>query len=226
MSWWVAVHDSGNGSAYDFAAPTRADAESVAKDTFSLLFAGPIATKALADQTVSDISGGKQPGGGGNPSPPSGGGGPTGGGQGTQVTSARALALARAGNLTEAQFNYWVQNDTPHTAANTAALAAALKRTEGSEPWVQNFLSGTDTGNPLSPKSPTGIGVQAGADAAGNLIPGVSGFFSALGQASTWERVGQVILGLILIAIGVARMTSAVSTATKIAKMAGTAAVL
>lgn len=47
-------------------------------------------------------------------------------------------------------------------------------------------------------------------------------FFSELGQANTWIRAGEVVLGLILIAVGVARITHAVPVATKIAKAVGT----
>jgi hypothetical protein len=65
-----------------------------------------------------------------------------------------------------------------------------------------------------------------------NALPGVSqGVVNAAGtaltslnplaglfQANLWIRVGQVALGLILIAVGVAKMTNAVPAATKIAR--------
>lgn len=60
-----------------------------------------------------------------------------------------------------------------------------------------------------------------------NAIPGlaqIGDFFAALGQASTWVRVGEVVLGLILVAVGVARITKAVPIATKVAKTAGAVA--
>lgn len=41
----------------------------------------------------------------------------------------------------------------------------------------------------------------------------------ALFQANIWIRVGQVAIGLILIAVGVAKLTNAVPAATKIARM-------
>lgn len=50
----------------------------------------------------------------------------------------------------------------------------------------------------------------------------VGKFFSDLSQASTWIRVGEVLAGLILIAVGVARITHAVPVATKVAKAVGT----
>jgi hypothetical protein len=62
-----------------------------------------------------------------------------------------------------------------------------------------------------------------------NAIPGlaqIGDFFGTLTQASTWERVGQVVLGAILIAVGIARLTDAVPAATQIAKTVGAAAIL
>lgn len=53
-----------------------------------------------------------------------------------------------------------------------------------------------------------------------NSIPGVQqigSFFGALSQGSTWIRVAEGILGIILIAVGLARITHAVPIATKIA---------
>jgi hypothetical protein len=43
-------------------------------------------------------------------------------------------------------------------------------------------------------------------------------FLSRLSRGSTWIRVAEVALGLVLIAVGVAKMTSAVPAATKLAK--------
>jgi len=57
-----------------------------------------------------------------------------------------------------------------------------------------------------------------------NPISGITDFLTRLTEASTWIRVGEVVLGLILIAVGVARITHAVPIATKIAKTAGMAA--
>lgn len=43
---------------------------------------------------------------------------------------------------------------------------------------------------------------------------------NALTQASTWIRIAEVVLGLVLIAVGVARLTNAVPLATKTARTA------
>lgn len=56
-------------------------------------------------------------------------------------------------------------------------------------------------------------------------LASVGDFFSRLGQANTWIRVGEVVLGLVLLAVGVARITHAVPAATKIAKTVGAAAI-
>jgi hypothetical protein len=53
-----------------------------------------------------------------------------------------------------------------------------------------------------------------------NPLSGIASFF----QANIWIRVGEVVLGLILIAIGVAQLTHAVPAATKVAKKVGAVA--
>lgn len=55
-----------------------------------------------------------------------------------------------------------------------------------------------------------GVGAQ--------VVNAVTNPLSPLFQANLWMRVGQVALGLILIAVGVAKMTNAVPIATRIAK--------
>lgn len=77
----------------------------------------------------------------------------------------------------------------------------------------------------LNPLQKTGADASAAVQSAAGAT-GISGFLSRLTQASTWIRVGEVLLGLILIAVGLARLTSAVPVATRVARAAGTAAVL
>lgn len=58
-----------------------------------------------------------------------------------------------------------------------------------------------------------------------NTIPGlaqIGDFFSRLTEANTWLRIGEGILGIVLIAIGIARLTNAVPAATAIASKVGT----
>jgi len=57
-----------------------------------------------------------------------------------------------------------------------------------------------------------------GAGAVESALTAVPDFLSRLTSANLWERVGEVIIGLILIAVGVAHITHAVPIATKIAK--------
>lgn len=74
--------------------------------------------------------------------------------------------------------------------------------------------------------NPVSAAGQAASDAANATGLGAIGdFFSKLGNANTWVRVGQVIVGVILLAVGVARITHAVPVATKIAKTAGAVAI-
>jgi hypothetical protein len=40
-------------------------------------------------------------------------------------------------------------------------------------------------------------------------LQAIGDFFSKLGQANTWIRVGEVLLGIILLAVGAARITHA-----------------
>lgn len=76
------------------------------------------------------------------------------------------------------------------------------------EKWLSS--SGTrkrTTGHDINPIS-----------AAGSALGTVSDFLKRLTEASLWERIGEVVLGLILIAVGIARITKAVPAATKIAR--------
>jgi hypothetical protein len=66
--------------------------------------------------------------------------------------------------------------------------------------------------------------VKAGAGAAESAASAVPDFLSRLTSANLWMRIGEAALGIILIAIGLARITHAVPPATTIAKAAGAAA--
>lgn len=62
-----------------------------------------------------------------------------------------------------------------------------------------------------------------------NAIPGltqIGDFFGLLTQSNTWIRLGQIVLGVILVAVGLARVTHAVPAATKIAKTVGAVGVI
>lgn len=58
---------------------------------------------------------------------------------------------------------------------------------------------------------------QGAASFSQSLDQTVTGFLGRLASAALWERVGLVAVGVVLIAVGVAKLTSAVPIATKIA---------
>ena len=62
------------------------------------------------------------------------------------------------------------------------------------------------------------IGTVTGAQEAGSI-------FSVLQSGSLWLRLAEGFLGIVLIAIGIAKLTNAVPVATKIAKTAGAVAI-
>lgn len=54
----------------------------------------------------------------------------------------------------------------------------------------------------------------------------IGDFLSRLTKANTWLRVGEVLISLVLLGVGVARITNAVPLATKIARTASKAALI
>lgn len=51
--------------------------------------------------------------------------------------------------------------------------------------------------------------LNVGSQAAAGAIPGVSGFFTALGQSNTWIRVAKVIVGGVMLIVGLAHISGA-----------------
>lgn len=95
----------------------------------------------------------------------------------------------------------------PTQAAATAAAAGDKNTTTatagtGTSPAVS--VSTVNSSNGHLPSPLTGLAA-------------IGAFFAALSQASTWLRIGEGVLGLVLVAVGVARITNAVPIATKIA---------
>lgn len=95
--------------------------------------------------------------------------------------------------------------------------------------WLAGWLLIANIGPDIAKLLQTAID-ESGAAIKNQILPGVAaglspfeggilGFLGQLGQAHTWIRVGEVVLGLILIAVGVAELTHAVPIATKIAKV-------
>jgi hypothetical protein len=54
----------------------------------------------------------------------------------------------------------------------------------------------------------------------------IGDFFGLLKQPATWIRIGQITVGVILLAVGIARITHAVPVATRVAKTVGAAAIV
>ena len=79
--------------------------------------------------------------------------------------------------------------------------------------------------NPLPPS--VEIPIIAGGINVGKKITGAAtstaDFLSRLTSANTWLRVAEVLLGTLLIAVGIAKITNASELANKIAGAAGTA---
>lgn len=95
--------------------------------------------------------------------------------------------------------------------------------------FLQFDVTGVDLGA-FAAGSVTGTGV-----AVNSIIPGlnplswlsaIGDFFHRLTEGSTWIRLGEGLLGIVLISVGIARLTHAVPVATKIARTAGAVAVL
>jgi hypothetical protein len=124
------------------------------------------------------------------------------------VTYSQALALAKKGTVTEAQFDYWVQNDTPITAAQTSAMQTALAKIEGSQAWVKNFVNGQTPLDPLQPGS-------APSDALGALVPSFT--LDISGIAGWFIRALKVICGLGLMAIDVSKLLNVDNKITQLA---------
>lgn len=98
-----------------------------------------------------------------------------------------------------------------HKYASQAELDAALK-THPNWPQPTKSIAG-------------GVGNVAG-KAASAATGSITDFLSRLASGATWLRVAESVLGLVLIAIGLARITHAVPIATKVAKTAGAVALV
>jgi hypothetical protein len=122
-------------------------------------------------------------------------------------------------------------------AGDAAGADAAVQAQEPAGTVIVNTLGPYATqadaaayaSNPAT--SPTGTTTSGAATNFSGLVPNLggliskaSGFFDDLTNAHFWVRVGQVVLGLILIAVGVAELTHAVPIATKVAKTVGATA--
>ena len=120
---------------------------------------------------------------------------------------------------------YGVGGGTPGSAAGwqlVTANNASQKQTYENEGYLVWFSSASAAQSYISSESSP---YESGEPQ--NAIPGlaqVGNFFGALTQGSTWVRVAEVVIGVLLIAVGIAHLTRAVPAATKVAETVGGAA--
>jgi len=122
--------------------------------------------------------------------------------------------ISRPGGPRGPQQTNYVIEQAASRPINTVAGPYATKA--AAQAWQ---TSANTAGN--SPGSAIGGAADAAANATG--LSAVGDFFGRLGQANTWIRVAEVILGVVLLAVGIARITHAVPAATRIARTAGAA---
>lgn len=99
--------------------------------------------------------------------------------------------LTISGNATEAQAAAEAKKEFPKGTAPTTSIKTGISNAASQE------VTGSATG-------------LAG-------LSQIGAFFSTLTQAATWERIAEVLLGIVLISVGLAHMTKAVPIATAIA---------
>jgi hypothetical protein len=98
--------------------------------------------------------------------------------------------------------------------------AATFKRYITPREW-QTLLNGTTWDGKATAGSAFNAGPKAGAKAAEAAVPSITGFLSALVNPHTWLRVAEVGIGVLLVAVGVAKLTNAIPIATKLAGTVG-----
>ena len=137
------------------------------------------------------------------------------------------IAWVRANNDVPAQYSLNLNSSTFGPGGlgsnNTAAAWFAT--------WIAQAIvgpaigaklqEGVQAGAGLIPKAlkgvAEGIGQVPGAKALSGL-DAIGNFFSQLGQANTWIRIGEVLLGIVLIGIGLARITGTQNAVSSIVK--------
>lgn len=115
--------------------------------------------------------------------------------------------------------NYYINLDEGTIQQQCNGLLVDALRATGFVGPYPTIAAAKASVEPLSTAVKTGAGAVEGAATA------VPDFLSRLTSANLWERIGEVVLGIVLIAVGLARITHAVPVATQIAKTAGAVAV-
>jgi hypothetical protein len=119
-----------------------------------------------------------------------------------ELTSASGLAAAPYAALAHAGIG-WHQLKIPATATEAQAAAEAVKEVPGGAAPTTSIAGG-------AAQAVTSV-------ASGAATSAVNDALKPLFQASIWLRVAEVALGVVLIAIGLAKITHAVPAATRIA---------
>lgn len=116
-------------------------------------------------------------------------------------------------------FPQWgVGGGTPGSSAGwniVEATTAAQKATYTSQGYLLWFGSKSAAQNFVSSES-SAYGSGNPPQLAG--LAAIGTFFSSLGETNTWIRVAEVLIGLVLVGVGIAKLTHAVPVATTIAK--------
>lgn len=112
------------------------------------------------------------------------------------------------------EFETYAAGQTPSATAKQLYLGFVLTGVGGQLP--KTIAEAEQAQGKLTAQA--AAGTVAGLDATEkDLFGGVLGFLSNLASANLWLRIGEVVLGIVLIAVGTAELTHAVPIATKIA---------
>ena len=114
--------------------------------------------------------------------------------------------------------------------ANAGRILSADESTMGQElvKWKGPYATEAEAQTAQAPRQQSPNPLNDATNAAENATGGLGGalaaigkFLAKLGQASTWLRVAEVGLGLVLVAVGVAKLVPAFTPATAIARRFG-----
>lgn len=111
------------------------------------------------------------------------------------------------------EFTIFASEHTGATAGQ-AYVAWLLTQIGGALPATFHDIFGA-TGKAIKPIVE---GTGAGLDQTGQDIAGVTDFFGRLTEGNLWLRVGEVLLGIVLIGVGLARITGAQNAVSSIVK--------
>lgn len=131
----------------------------------------------------------------------------------TQTGSAQDTAFT-AGNEYNGQFV--IDNNGFPSLAKAKAAIPAIAAHENVSPSVFTYLgkliingkaSPAPGASPVSALGATAAGVQTVENAASSLYAPFAEFIGRLENAKTWERIGEFVIGIVLIAVGLTKLT-------------------